>query len=313
MFRELGLRLEGLPTHYSLEHLDTYDLICPISEFSRNWMREYWSKDGPLLYPPVDTSGAESRPKQRIILGVGRFFRGSHEKKHGEMIKQFVQMVREGLRGWTLHLAGHQSGRDIDLDYTAELRRRAHGHPIEIHVDMDFERLRRLYADASIYWHAAGFGERVTRNPVRFEHFGIAVVEAMASAAVPIVLDQGGLPELVTHGVDGFHWSTPRAIARPHLGAGARSGPTRAHGRGRARVQREVQRARVSRAPQRVGRQPWIRLAPWVSSPAPPGAAREGADDYRAASAGLAGGASGARAFPVSGDSLRAGGRREPQ
>ncbi len=235
VFRELGLRLEGLPTHYSLEHLGTYDLICPISEFSRNWMREYWSKDGPLLYPPVDTSGAESRPKQRIILGVGRFFRGSHEKKHGEMIKQFVQMVREGLRGWTLHLAGHQSGRDIDLDYTAELRRRAHGHPIEIHVDMDFERLRRLYADASIYWHAAGFGERVTRNPVRFEHFGITVVEAMASAAVPIVLDQGGLPELVTNGVDGFHWSTPRQLRartwelvrdparREHMAAAARA------------------------------------------------------------------------------------------
>ena len=117
-------------------------------------------------------------------------------------------MCRDGLEGWTLRLAGHQSRRDIDLTYTNELRRRAAGHPIEFAIDAPFEDLQRFYAEAQVYWHAAGYGEQVQRNPVKFEHFGISVVEAMANEAVPVVLNQGGLPELVQDGHDGFLWSS---------------------------------------------------------------------------------------------------------
>lgn len=208
MFRELGLRLEGLPAFYSLDHLETYDMICPISEYSRAWMEVYWGCSGPLLYPPVDTSWARPRTKTRTILSVGRFFRGTHEKKHGVMIDQFIRMCRDGLQDWTLLLAGHQSRRDIDLAYTDELRRRAAGHPIEFAVDAPFADLQRFYGEAQIYWHAAGYGERVERNPIKFEHFGISVVEAMANEAVPVVLNQGGPPELVHDGHDGFLWSS---------------------------------------------------------------------------------------------------------
>ena len=209
---EAGIRLEGLPTYGSLDFLESYDLIAPISEFSRRWMRHYWDRDGPLLFPPVDTSWAAPGRRRHSILGVGRFFRGTHEKKHRVMIDQFIRMRREGLDGWTLHLAGQQSERDIDLDYTRDLKRRAAGHPIEFHVGAPFADLQRLYGEAQIYWHAAGHGERESRHPVRFEHFGITAVEAMASGAVPVVLDRGGLPEIITHGVDGFRWATTREL-----------------------------------------------------------------------------------------------------
>lgn len=205
---ELGWRLEWLPEPHSLANLDTYDLICPISAYSRTWMETYWQRSGPLLYPPVDTSWAEPRAKSRSILSVGRFFRGSHEKKHGVLIDQFKQMCREGLEGWTLRLAGHQSRRDADLAYTDDLRQRAEGYPVEFAVDAPFKDLQRLYGEAQIYWHAAGYGERVNRNPIKFEHFGISVVEAMANEVVPVVLNQGGPPEVVHDGQDGFLWTT---------------------------------------------------------------------------------------------------------
>ena len=208
VFRDLGLRLEGLPTFYSLDHLDTYDLLCPISEYSRDWMNVYWGRTGPILYPPVDTSWATPLPKTKSILSVGRFFRGTHEKKHDVMIEQFKRLRREGLSDWTLHLAGHQSERAVDLRYTNELRRRAQGHPIEFAVNASFNELQKLYGQAQIYWHAAGYGERVDRDPIKFEHFGISVVEAMASAAIPVVLNAGGPRELVIDGENGFLWSS---------------------------------------------------------------------------------------------------------
>ena len=211
-FPELGWRLEWLPDQHSLANLDTYDLICPISEYSRAWMETYWQRSGPLLYPPVDTSWALPRSKSQTILSVGRFFRGSHEKKHGVMVEQFKQMCREGLQGWTLQLVGHQSQRDVDVAYTDELRRRAEGYPINFAIDAPFEDLQRFYGEAQIYWHAAGYGERVERDPIRFEHFGISVVEAMANAVVPVVLNQGGPPEVVRDGHDGFLWTTPKEL-----------------------------------------------------------------------------------------------------
>jgi N-acetyl-alpha-D-glucosaminyl L-malate synthase BshA len=40
--------------------------------------------------------------------------------------------------------------------------------------------------------------------PSELESFGLAALEAMACGVPPVATDAGGLPELVTHGVDGF-------------------------------------------------------------------------------------------------------------
>ena len=94
------------------------------------------------------------------------------------------------------------------MAYTEDLRRRARGFPIEFAIDAPFEDLQRFYGEAQIYWHAAGYGERVARNPIKFEHFGISVVEAMANSVVPVVLNEGGPPEVVRDGHDGIVWTT---------------------------------------------------------------------------------------------------------
>ncbi|MFP5380351.1 MAG: methyltransferase domain-containing protein, partial [Vicinamibacteria bacterium] len=88
---------------------------------------------------------------------------------------------------------------DAHAGYLARVREAAAGLPVDILTDVSFETLRDLYARASIYWHAAGFGPGgLSTTPGAAEHFGITIVEAMASGAVPVIADAGGAAEIVT-------------------------------------------------------------------------------------------------------------------
>ncbi len=70
---------------------------------------------------------------------------------------------------------------------------------------MGIEKLKKLYGESMIYWHASGFGED---DPKKFEHFGITAVEAMAAGAIPIVINKGGLTEIVEDGKSGYLWDS---------------------------------------------------------------------------------------------------------
>ena len=74
------------------------------------------------------------------------------------------------------------------------------------------EVLEKMYDEAKIYWHAAGFKENLTKYPERAEHFGITTVEAMAHAVVPVVINKGGQKEIVDDGIDGFLWETEEEL-----------------------------------------------------------------------------------------------------
>jgi glycosyltransferase involved in cell wall biosynthesis len=203
---ELSRRLHGLPDERAMGYLGSYDVICPISEFSAKWLESYWGKRGTILYPPVDVALFEPRMARRpYILGVGRFFRGSHEKKQHIMIRAFRELVRSGLTGWELHLVGGSMQEAQHQRYLDDCRSMAEGLPVSFHVDAPAEELKELYESASIYWHATGYGDR---DPIRFEHFGITVVEAMAAGCVPIIIDKGAAAELVDDGESGLLWQS---------------------------------------------------------------------------------------------------------
>ena len=148
-----------------------------------------------------------TRPKRNVILNVGRFFSGSHNKKHGVMIDAFKKLCDGGLKGWELHMVGGVAPGAVHAEYLERVKRKAQGYPVFLHTDAPFDELKRLYEEASIYWHASGHGENENRNPIRFEHFGITTVEAMAAGAVPVVIAKAGQLETVEHGKSGFLWN----------------------------------------------------------------------------------------------------------
>ena len=108
-----------------------------------------------------------------------------------------------------LHLAGaSQPTSDAHLEHLSDLVALADGLPVTFHLDATKEALSGLYGEAALYWHAAGYGADLQKEPGRAEHFGIAIVEAMSAECVPVVFAAGGPTEIVTHGVDGFLFST---------------------------------------------------------------------------------------------------------
>ena len=203
--------LTGRP--HGLDWLSSYDRVVANSAFTREWIKRWWHLDTAILHPPVTLQPAlDKRP---IILHVGRFFAAEHghSKKQLELVRAFRALVSRGhLDGWELHLVGGCSL--PDRPYLDKVVAEAGDLPLVIHVDASGAELRRLYGEASIYWHATGLGEDEEAAPDRFEHFGITTVEAMSAGAVPVVIAKAGQLEVVEHGVSGFHFDSLAQLER---------------------------------------------------------------------------------------------------
>lgn len=182
--------------------LKSYSYAIYNSYFTKQIIEKTWDIKGQVIYPPVPIEDIKPLLKKRQILSVGRFFGYLKNKKHSLLIKIFKELVDGNLlNNWSLHLVG--SAGDGDDIYLEELREETKGYDIFLHPNATFEEIKKLYGQSSIYWHAMGFGEE---DPQKFEHFGIATVEAMAAGVVPVVIKKGGQLEIVRDGKNGFLW-----------------------------------------------------------------------------------------------------------
>lgn len=199
------------PSGEHFEFLDSYDVVASNSPYTARWVRELWGRDSVVLPPPVQLR----RPgaKEPIILSVGRFFpeSGGHSKNQLRLVEAFRELVAQGLQGWELHLVGGCANEH--RGYVEQVRRAAVGLPVRFHVNARGQDLDRLYEAASVFWHAAGFGQDEHEHPDRFEHFGIGVVEAMSAGAVPVVYDKGGPADIVRGSGGGLVYSTLGELA----------------------------------------------------------------------------------------------------
>lgn len=192
-----------------------YQVKTAISEFSREFARRHWRIKCQIVYPPVDTHFRRIE-KENIILSVGRFaIEGEgHTKKQPEMLAGFRQMQNEGLRDWVYFCVGGLRDSPEHQTHFQKLRNRFADRSVNLIANVEREELRALYERASIFWHAAGYGDDDQAQPAYAEHFGISTVEAMAAGCIPVVINKGGQRELVQHGINGFLWDTLEELQR---------------------------------------------------------------------------------------------------
>ncbi len=179
-------------------------IICN-SEFTKTIIDKEYGVNSIVLYPPVDTAKFKPQKKEKIILSVSRFSQLTQSKRQDVLIEAFMKFYKKGYKDWKLVLAG---GTEVGAqEFLINIKEMSKGFPIEIIENPDFKELAKLYGISKLFWSAAGYGVDEYREPSKVEHFGIAVVEAMASGSLPLVFEAGGHKETVADGNNGYLWS----------------------------------------------------------------------------------------------------------
>lgn len=184
-----------------LERLKSYQLILANSSFTQKWIRNYWYRESQILYPPVELMfhkyKSSNIKKKKWICSVGRFFMLGHGKKQEILIKAFKKFYDLGYKDWELHLCGGVGTEESSAKFLEKLRSEINGYPIYFHLNVPRSEIERVLLNSKIYWHATGFGENENIYPIKFEHFGIAPIEAISAKCIPILFNGGGLRETI--------------------------------------------------------------------------------------------------------------------
>jgi glycosyltransferase involved in cell wall biosynthesis len=185
------------------------DSILVYSNFVKDVLHQYHNIPSTVLYPPIDDF-LTGEPKEHVVLSVGRFFSGLYnDKRHDILIEGFKQLCdRLGSHSWRYHLVGSCTSDRKSQKYLASLKKSAEGYPVHFFVNMPYDELKRQYNQATIFWHATGYGRSEERSPESMEHFGMTTAEAMSTGCIPVVINRGGQKEIVQHGTSGFLWNT---------------------------------------------------------------------------------------------------------
>ena len=174
---------------------DKYDnlmkntLVLTNSEYTRKAILNAFSVDAKILYPPVDVhsfreTALDSNQREDIIIVISRIA----PDKQIENAIEVARIMRSRSIGKRMIIAGNLHL--YDHQYYQQLKKMIADYDlldyITLQTNISFNKLLQLMQLAKVYFH-----------PRIDEHFGISIVEAMASGLVPVVSNIGGHSEFV--------------------------------------------------------------------------------------------------------------------
>ncbi len=161
------------------------NVVVTISEYSRKAIKDIFGVNSIIIHPPVDIktfSKAYNEDKDNtLIMSLGRY---AQEKKHEYAIYVLSKLPKN------VRLVIVGSLTPANMHYYNYLRHFAEklgvSDRVQLLHDLTLDELLNIMSRAKVLFHA-----------YRGEHFGIAIVEAMASGMIPVVWDYGGQSEFV--------------------------------------------------------------------------------------------------------------------
>lgn len=216
IYRNMLMKIRKLFLYPTKKHgVYTYEKIISISGFTQKFVTQYWGLESEIVYPICEDMYQPGVEKRNMILHVGRFFGfddDSHHKRQDILLDTFSKMKDLHKAGWELHFVGSVADDKRAKKFVNDLKESAKGLPVVFHFDFPFKELKLLFNEASVYWHATGYGSDPDKKPEKQEHFGITTVEAMSAGAIPIVINTAGQHEIVQQGKNGMLWSTAEEL-----------------------------------------------------------------------------------------------------
>ncbi len=164
-------------------------LVLTNSEYCRKVIYNALNIDAKVLHPPVDVEtfrkiALKSTTRENMILVISRIA----PDKQIENAIEIARMMRDRGIGKGMTIAGNLH--HYDHSYYQQLKKMIADYDLSDYVSLQtnisFSRLIQLMQLAKVYFH-----------PRIDEHFGISIVEAMASGLVPVVSNIGGHTEFV--------------------------------------------------------------------------------------------------------------------
>lgn len=171
------------------EKLMKNTLVLTNSEYTRKAISNAFNIDAKILYPPVDVEtfqeiALKSNQREDMVLVVSRIA----PDKQIENAIEVARIMRGRGIGKIMTIAGNLHY--YDHQYYQQMKNMIADYDLSDYVSLrtniSFSRLIQLMQLAKVYFH-----------PRIDEHFGISIVEAMASGLVPVVSNIGGHTEFV--------------------------------------------------------------------------------------------------------------------
>jgi alpha-1,2-mannosyltransferase len=160
-------------------------LLLTNSAFTSKAVKEVFNTDSNVLYPPISDELLKSpetdfnHERADVAVTVGRI----SPEKNLAVIPYIAQKTPKDI---SFVIAGLLDSEDTLNSLLRLTKKLGVAERVKILPNVKRDHLRQLLLDSKIYLH-----------PKENEHFGISIVEGMASGCVPVVHDSGGAKEFV--------------------------------------------------------------------------------------------------------------------
>jgi glycosyltransferase involved in cell wall biosynthesis len=183
---------------YCLNDLSSIDTVVCNSTWTAKIFEEHFGIKPKIIHPPVKVKEFHTATKSNSVVMVGYF---DPEKKFETAILALSKTQSKP----NLLLVGRSE--KISEYYIGQLKKLAKklgvGDKVHFKVDVNFNELKDIMSHAKICLSC------------RSEHFGVAIVEEMASGCVPVVYEDGGVwTDILDHGKYGFGFTTTDQLSQ---------------------------------------------------------------------------------------------------